>query len=260
MTTEVSEEIRRRIEARRANRSGNTAAAVTPEAVAEVAVETPPAPETPPVEVAPPAAAAPPVKAASPKPNNKRQPVLEPAGQPAVVAEPPAIVEPTSRADRVKAAAEQPPSSQPAILSLLEEMRRGEALVIVREADNQWQMTTWGKFIAGPKPKTAPTGTLPNGFNKSLFSPEYMAWDQEWVKKSFEQKLEFAVELGLNADDFIAEEKDEQGNKKISPLLTLVRLVPAVRAKLGMAKYKPGYETVQQRKDAEARARAGEAW
>lgn len=240
MATEVSEEIKKRIEARRANRAANTAApAVVAEPPVQPAEEVPPAVEEVPV-VEPQV-----VEAAVPPAKPQRQPRLEPEiGKP----EPP-----ISRAERVAAA--QPIVVQPAILSVLEGMRRGEAIVISRESDATWYMTSYAKFLAGPKPKTAPNGKLPNGFLNSLFSPEYLEWEQVWNQKDFTQKMEYAVEKGLNAEDFITEE-----NGAISPRLTLLKLVPAVRNKLGLSKYKPGFETVSQRKEAEAKARAGEDW
>lgn len=264
MATEVSAEIKRRIEARRAARGGTAATPVaeTPAGPVVVAPDVP-EPVVPSIDILPPDATekpqgdgVPPSPPSAPKPAKaaaQRQPKLEPDNG--------AVVEdqPVSRVERIQQAASQP-KSQPAILSLLEEMRRGEAIVIVREDDATWHMTSYAKFIAGPKPTTAPTGQLPLGFKKSLLNPDYGKWEQEvWLPKSFEQKLEYAVEIGLNANDFITEEEVD-GVKKISQLLTLIRLVPAVRAKLGMSKYKPGFDGKLQRKEAETKARAGESW
>lgn len=262
MTTEVSDEIRKRIEARRAARGGTAPAPSTQEPAAPVVEPLPPSQEliTPPAangdgaaaqEPVTPLAVAPPPATPPSKPAGKRQPVREP--EPATQAAPPEpAVEPVSRADRVTI--QHPP--QPAILSLLEDMRRGEAVVIVRDEDARWTMTTYQKFVSGPKPSTAPTGTLPNGFFKSLLSDEYVTWEAAWNKKTFLQKMESAVESGLNADDYFTNDKSGE----LSEQLTLLKLVPAVRAKLGMSKYRPAYQTITQRKEAEQKARAGEAW
>lgn len=242
MTTEVSEEIRKRIEQRRAARSGNAAApAQTPVAEPVQPLAEQPAPEPAlPVEASSQAKVEP---APTPPAGPKRQPRLEP--------QPDVVEQPISRAERITAA--QP--AQPAILSLLEGMRIGEAIVVHRETDATWHMSLYAHFVNGPKPKTAPTGKLPNGFAATLLNPAYAEWEQAWSQKTFEQKMEEGLKLGLNADDFVTEEEG-----KISPRLTLLKLVPAIRNKMGLPKYKPGFETITQRKEAEAKARVGEAW
>ena len=103
-------------------------------------------------------------------------------------------------------------------------------LIIYRHSEDKWRCAV-GERVPRITNPAAFTGRLPRNFTKDTFhTPEFIEWSSSWNEKTFEEKIAFAKEHGIEWDSDHPSEKVRKKNLGL-----------AVRLYHRIQKYKPEY-------------------
>jgi hypothetical protein len=147
-------------------------------------------------------------EAPAPKPKAAKKPVKKPA--------------PKSKTVEVKKVDDQ--VAEGVFTELLEAMREGQAIVALRLPDNKWQFMT-------SDVQAVSMGTKLKGkeYYDEVQTQEYKDFIAEWTDLTYQEKVKKAKKLKVTWE--------EHDDKRVDN----IRLMLAVREKLGIEKYKPDY-------------------
>ena len=108
---------------------------------------------------------------------------------------------------------------------LLEAMAEGQAIIAVRLPGNRWQ------FVTGDAQTTSDGGVKLKGkeFRNEVNTIEFQEFMEEWGDLTYQEKVKKAKKLKVSWE--------ENDDKRVDN----IRLMLAVREKLGIEKYKPDY-------------------
>ena len=159
----------------------------------------------------------PPPKPTKPAPKKVKKPVAKKKPAPKPKAEPePEVIE-VKKVDTVIA--------EEVLTGLLDAMDDGQSINITRVSGKQWQLSSGKAAVAaGPRLKG-------KEFDIEVQTPEYREWHEDWSTLTYAEKKKEAKRLKANWETHSDERVDN------------IRISAAVRAKLGIEKYKPEYRT-----------------
>lgn len=125
---------------------------------------------------------------------------------------------------------------------LFGKLEEGQAITITRVGEDEYLLHA--VEAAAPTPvKVKKVRRVPR---EVFFTKEYSDWLAEWSEKTYEDKLAYAEEHGIEWDS-----NDDKG-------INAMRISIAVwRDELGIQKYMDGFQTVSERRNAKAQLEAG---
>jgi hypothetical protein len=119
--------------------------------------------------------------------------------------------------------------------NVMELLSAGQAVLITKMDESHWSIGPAG--IGQTKAVTAAASGKLRGadFYAEVYTPEYVAFDEEWSNMTYSEKQAKAKKLGVTWQ----EDKSQQIN--------LMRMVQAVRESMGISKYKSEYASSKAR-------------
>jgi hypothetical protein len=118
------------------------------------------------------------------------------------------------------------------IVDILEHMKIGTILVIVKEDRDSWKVTQTDKFFTSlVTPTTTGARLKGKSFWDAVSNPEYQQWSREWNQLTFSEKQKRAEKMGVTWE--------ESKNPKIEAM----NITKAVREHLGIEKYRDEYKS-----------------
>jgi hypothetical protein len=112
---------------------------------------------------------------------------------------------------------------------LIEALDEGKAIIITKTKSNQYQVVSGDAVkFGGQKMSNAE-------YWKEVISPEFREWNEEWSQMTFDERKKEAIKIKAKWEPH--EDPGIEG----------MHIAQAVRAKLGIEKYKPEYRTRAQR-------------
>lgn len=106
---------------------------------------------------------------------------------------------------------------------LLQSLEAGKSLIISAVGNNKWQISTSEAVVSSGKKLSGPE------YAQTVFSQEYLDWNDEWRQLTYAEKLEKAAKAKV------------QWDKHENPKVDVMRLTEAYREHIGVEKYKPEY-------------------
>jgi hypothetical protein len=162
----------------------------------------------------------PPPKPTKPAPKKVKKPVAKkkPAPKPKAKPEPEEEVIEVKKVDTVIA--------EEVLTGLLDAMDDGQSIIITKVSGKQWQISSGqaAAVAAGPKFKG-------KEFDIEVQTPEYREWQEDWSTLTYAEKKKEAKRLKVKWESHNDARVDN------------IRISAAVRASLGIEKYKPEYRT-----------------
>lgn len=118
------------------------------------------------------------------------------------------------------------------MVDLLEHMKIGTILVIIKEDKESWKVTQTDKFFTSLiTPAMAGARLKGKSFWDAVSNPEYQQWSREWNQLTFSEKKKRAEKMGVTWE--ISK----------NPKIEAMNITKAVREHLGIEKYRDEYKS-----------------
>jgi hypothetical protein len=118
------------------------------------------------------------------------------------------------------------------MVDILEHMKIGTILVIIKEDKESWKVTQTDKFFTSLiTPAMAGARLKGKSFWDAVSNPEYQQWSREWNQLTFSEKKKRAEKMGVTWE--ISK----------NPKIEAMNITKAVREHLGIEKYRDEYKS-----------------